>query len=146
MDTKVHKACSVPIPLPAEEAAQLRTVHLATLMDLRPNEQQRDLLSLRWTEGTPQAQLLPLLEKIYDNLPQNSDLARIGILKEAGNFDPKLAGKMFRRRVIAQGWTPDLSNFIPESWLDECGAPALESSFPHVFSTLHTDEVRHPAP
>ncbi len=146
MDTKVHKACSVPIPLPAEEAAQLRTLHLATLMDLPPNEQQRDLLSLRWTEGTPQDQLLPLLEKIYDNLPQNSDLARIGILKEAGNFDPKLAGKMFRRRVIAQGWTPDLSNFIPESWLDAFGAPDLDDYFAKVFASMHTDEMEHLAP
>src|SRR5258708_33440735 len=70
----------------------------------------------------------------------------MGIVKEGGNFDPKLAGKMFRRRVIAEGWTPDLSNFIPESGLDAFGAPDLDDYFAKVFASMHTDEMEHLAP
>lgn len=146
VENKAHKACSVPVPLPEDEVTQLKRMHLATLTDLPANEQSRDLLSLRWTEGIPREELLPLLQKLYENLPPNADTARIGILTEVGRDDPDLAGKMFRGRVIGHEWTPDLSNFIPESWFDSFAAPELDEYFAKVFSRVRTDEMEHLAP
>lgn len=146
LDNTAHKACSVPIPLSEDEAMRLKKMHLATVTDLPANEQNRDLVSLQWTKGIPREEVVPLLQKLYENLPPRLDGARIGILKEVGRDDPDLAGKMFRSRVIGNEWTPELSNFIPESWVDSFAAPELDDYFAKVFSRARTDEMEHLAP
>jgi hypothetical protein len=142
----ITKACSIPIPLPAEDAEKLKRLHWATLLDLPERDLNTDVFNLRWAEGVPQEQLLPVLEKAYNNLAIKSDQTRVVILRSIAGYDPELAGKLFRRRVIDQGWTPELSNFLQESWYEYFGGPDLDEYFGKVFSSAHTEEMERNAP
>jgi hypothetical protein len=143
----IHKACSVSFAAPAEDIAKLRMLRLETLADLPEREQGNDLQSLHWwTNDLPQDQMVPLLEKLFEKVPEGSDRSRIGILRGIGKFDPQLAGKLFRRRMIDHGWMPGLSNFIPEAWFDAFGAPELDDYFAKTLATAHTEEMERIAP
>jgi hypothetical protein len=142
---QITKACNIPIPLSAEDAEKLKLLHWATLPDLPERDLSADVFNLRWTEGIPQEQILAVLEKVYDNLPANSDHSRIIILRSIAGYDPQLAGKLFRRRVV-DGWTPNLSNFISESWYGPFGGPDLDDYFAKVFGSAHTEDMERNAP
>jgi hypothetical protein len=142
-----HKACTVPISIPAEDLARLRVMHLDTLPDLPTHEQGNDLQSLHWwTDDLPRDELVPRLVKLFDKLASDADWGRIGILLGIGKFDPELSGKLFRRRVVEHDWTPDLSNFIPQLWYRSFGGPELDEYFGKVFATAHTEEMERTAP
>jgi hypothetical protein len=59
--------------------------------------------------------------------------------------DPPLAGMLFRRQVIDHGWTPELSNFIVESWYDSFGGKDLDEYFAKVFAGGHTEDMERNA-
>jgi hypothetical protein len=142
----ITKACSMPIPLPAEDAEKLKRLHWATLLDLPERDLNTDVFNLRWAEGVPEEQILPVLEKAYNSLSVKSDQTRVVILRSIAGYDPELAGKLFRRRVIDYGWTPELSNFLQESWYESFGGADLDEYFGKVFSSAHTEEMERNAP
>ena len=142
-----HKACTIPVSLPAEDLARLKEMRLNALPDLPQHEQSYELANLHyWAKDIPKEQLLPALNKLFDALPKDADQDRVYILADMGRWDPESAGKLFRRRVVESEWTPELSNFIPELWSSAFSGPELDEYFVKVFQQAHTDEMERMAP
>jgi hypothetical protein len=146
LNLTASKACSIPIPLPAEDTKKLKLMHLASLLDLPERELSADVSDLHWAEGIPQEEILPLLEKAFNNLPTSFDSVRVNILRTIARYDLQRAGELFRRRVIDHGWTPNIYNFFQDSSYDDFGGPDLDAYFGKVFATAHTDEMGRNGP
>jgi hypothetical protein len=146
LNLRNKEACSLPIPLPAEDAEKLKRLHWTTMPDLPERDLNTDVFNLNWAEGIPGEEILTVLEKIYNSLPDNSNQTRVVILRTIAGYDLPLAGKLFRRRVIDHGWTPELSNYLQESWYESFGGPDLDDYFGKLFAAAHTDEMARNAP
>jgi hypothetical protein len=89
------------MPVPPADRDRIRSLHLAALPDLPPQELANDLLNFRWSKTLPPDQVLAVLTHIYAVPPvQNASFIRETVLKEIQKLDPQTAQALFRERVL----------------------------------------------
>jgi hypothetical protein len=89
------------MPVPPADRDRIRSLHLAALPDLPPQELANDLLNFRWSKTLPPDQVLAVLTHIYAAPPvQNASFIRETVLKEIQKLDPQTAQALFRERVL----------------------------------------------
>jgi hypothetical protein len=92
---------STVLPVAPADRDRIRSLHLAALPDLPPQELANDLLNFRWSETLPSDQVLAVLTQIYTAPPaQNASFIRETLLKEINKLDPQKAQALFREHVL----------------------------------------------
>lgn len=89
------------IPIPPADRDRIRSLHLAALPDLPPQELSNNLLNFRWAKTLPSDRVLAILTQIYSSPPaQNASFIREITLKEIANIDPQTAQALFRKQIL----------------------------------------------
>src|SRR5579863_3220665 len=89
------------IPIPPADRDRIRSLHLAALPDLPPQELSNDLLNFRWAKTLPSDRVLAVLTQIYSTPPaQSASFIREIALKEIANIDPQTAQDLFRKQIL----------------------------------------------
>jgi hypothetical protein len=89
------------LPVPAADRDRIRSLHLASMPDLPPQELVNDLLNFRWAKTLPSDQVLAILTQIYTAPPaQNASFIREIALKEIVKLDPQKGQALFREHVL----------------------------------------------